>query len=118
MEENSSAAELCKTYPVAGIYVLDLRLHPQEKIAWLERGIEASRRSKDKGLEGVHLGNLGLAYAALGDSKKAIEYHEQALAIAREIGDRRGEGNALGNLGLAYAALGDAKRPSSTTNSN
>ncbi|OWK45070.1 High-affnity carbon uptake protein Hat/HatR [Fimbriiglobus ruber] len=56
--------------------------------------------------EGNALGNLGLAYAALGRVDDAIEHYRQNLAIAREIGDRRGEGNALGNLGLAYAALG------------
>ena len=110
LEVNSSAAELCNSYPAAGAYVLDLRLHPREKIAWLERGVEAARRSKDRTAEGMHLGNLGNAYAALGDAEKATLYYEQALAIAREIGDRRGEGNALGNLGLAYAALGDAKK--------
>ena len=41
-------------------------------------------------MEGVHLGNLGNAYADLGEPRKAIEYYEQALKIAREIGDRQG----------------------------
>jgi tetratricopeptide (TPR) repeat protein len=56
------------------------------------------------------LDNLGLAYAALGEPRRAIEYYQQALAIAREIGDRRGEGNRLGNLGRTYAALGEARQ--------
>ena len=60
LEEDSLAAELCKSYPNAGTYVLDLRLHPREKIAWLERGVLAARRSKDRTMEGAHLGNLGL----------------------------------------------------------
>ena len=37
----------------------------------------------------ISLGNMGLAYSDLGETKKAIEYYEQALKIAREIGDRR-----------------------------
>jgi tetratricopeptide (TPR) repeat protein len=56
------------------------------------------------------LGNLGLAYSALGQVEKAIDYYEQALAIAREIGHRQGEGNRLGALGLAYNALGQVEK--------
>jgi tetratricopeptide (TPR) repeat protein len=106
----SSAAKLCKSYPSAGAYVLNLRLHPEKKIAWLERGIEAARRSKDKTLEGVHLGNLGLAYADLGEPRKAIEHYEQALKISREIGDRRGESHRCWNLGLEHEKAGDLQR--------
>jgi tetratricopeptide (TPR) repeat protein len=110
IHSSSTAADLCSAYPAAGAYVLDLRLHPRQRISWLEKGVEAARLTKDKASEGAHLSNLGLAYAALGDARKAIEYYEQHLAIAREIGDRRGEGNAMNNLGLAYADLGDARK--------
>jgi tetratricopeptide (TPR) repeat protein len=64
----------------------------------------------DRSAEGVHLGNLGSAYLALSDARKAIEFYEKRLAIAQEISDRRGEGATLGNLGLAYDALGDARK--------
>lgn len=105
--ENDTAVALCNAYPDAGIYVLDLRQHPREKISWLEAALAAARRLKDRAAEGMHLGNLGLAYAALGETRRAIEFYEQRLAIAREIGDRRGEGNALFNTALALAELGD-----------
>ena len=59
--------ELCMRYPYAGPYVLDLRLHPRQKISWLETALAAARKLKDRSMEGVHLGNLGLAYAALGE---------------------------------------------------
>jgi len=111
LDGNSSAAiNLCKSYPDAGVYVLDLRLSPRERIPWLEKALEASRRSNDKAAEGNHLGNLGLAYSDLGDPRKAIDFYEKALAISREIGDRRGEGADLGNLGLAYSDLGDPRK--------
>jgi tetratricopeptide (TPR) repeat protein len=60
--------------------------------------------------EGIHLGNLGLAYADLGEPRRAIEFYDQALAISREIGDRGDEGADLGALGLAYADLGEPRR--------
>ncbi len=110
LEANLLAAELCMSYPDAGAYVLDLRLHPRQKIAWLEKAILAAKLMKNNSMEGANLGNLGLACAALGDSRKAIEYYEEALAISLIIGDRRSEGNALGNLGGAYYALGDARK--------
>jgi len=109
-EANSQAAQLCIDYPNAGAYVLDIRQHPREQIEWLEMALQAARRLKQRDDEGNALGNLGNAYADLGETRRAIEFHEQYLAIAREIGDRRGEGNALGNLGIAYKNLGETRK--------
>jgi len=107
---DETAARLCNRYPDAGVYVLNLRQHPRERILWLEAGLAAARQLKDRAAEGSHLGNLGVAYADLGETRRAVEFHEQDLIIARDIGDRRGEGNALGSLGLAYADLGETRR--------
>ncbi len=49
-------------------------------------------RSATVGARANALGNLGIARADLGETRKAIELYEQWLAIAREIGDRHGEG--------------------------
>jgi tetratricopeptide (TPR) repeat protein len=107
---DQAAAELCDDYPNVGIYALQLRLYPRDQIRWMEAALSGARRLKNKELEGVHLGNLGLAYAALGETRQAIEFHEQALVIAREIGDKRNKGAWLGNLGLAYADLGEMRK--------
>jgi len=109
-ETDEKATHLCSNYPNAAPYCLDLRLPPDDKIPWLEAAIQASRRLGDRAAEGWHLGNLGIACAGLGTTKKAIEYHLKALQIASEIGDRRNEENALGHLGIAYAALGETKK--------
>jgi tetratricopeptide (TPR) repeat protein len=109
-EEDEEAAKFSSDYPGRTWNLLDLRLHPREHIKWLEAGLAAARRLRDRQAEGVHLGNLGVAYAKLGEARRAIEYHEQALVVGREIGDRRGEGQDLGNLGIAYAQLGETRR--------
>ncbi len=96
------AARLVSQYPGAGVYILLLRLTPSEHIAWLEAGLAGARQTKDRAMEGSHLGNLGLCYDNLGEARRAIEYHEASLVISREIGDRRSEGQDLGNLGNAY----------------
>jgi Tetratricopeptide repeat len=80
--------------------VLSLRQHPRHGIAWLEAAAAAARKIGNRRGEGAALGNLGIAYAAVGETRRAIEYYEQQLVTVREIGDRRGEGNALGSLGL------------------
>ena len=108
--EDDAGARLCVDYPDAGVYVLSLRLHPRERIDWLDAALGAARRLGDRGAEGNALGNLGVVYGALGDYRRAIGFYEQRLPIARETGDRRGEGNALGNLGNAYYSLGDYRR--------
>ena len=109
MKENNNAIRLCNEY-ANNWYVLNLRLHPREYIHWVNDALTAARQLKHQNYEGVHLGNLGVAYAELGETRKAIEYHNQRLEIAREIGDRRGEGQALGNLGIAYADLGETRK--------
>ena len=103
------AARLCCNYANAGRHLLSLRLHPRDWIMWLTAALAAARHLHDRTAEGCHLGNLGVAYFASGEPRRAIEYHERDLAIAREIGDRRGEGTALGNLGNAYAVLGEPR---------
>ncbi len=102
--------QLARSYAGEGVFVLDVRLHPRDKIGWLETGLTAARTLRDPQAEGTHLCNMGLAYADLGETRKAIEYHEQALVISREIGDRRGEGANLVNLGNAYLALGETRK--------
>ncbi|MDW8328255.1 MAG: hypothetical protein RMK99_16975, partial [Anaerolineales bacterium] len=56
---SEAAAHLCNDYPDAGAYVLALRLHPHERIRWLEDGLKAARQLKNRSMEGNHLGNLG-----------------------------------------------------------
>lgn len=109
-EKGEAITKLCCYYPNAGVDLLYLRLHPRECIEWLEAALCCAVRLKDKAAQGWHLGNLGLAYADLGEYRKAIEYHEQDLEIAKELGDQRGEGNAWGNMGEAYADLGETAK--------
>ena len=75
-----------------------------------EQSLGIDREIGDRRGEGNDLGNLGSAYAALGQAERAIGFYEQRLVIVARSGDRQGEGADLGNLGLAYASLGEAER--------
>jgi tetratricopeptide (TPR) repeat protein len=104
------AAALLISLVNAVVYTGDLRFHPRQRIIWLEGQFAAARIIKDRKMEGAALGNLGLAYADLGEMRKAIEFCEQSLKVMREIGDRRGEGAALWNSAVAFDKLGDRKQ--------
>ncbi|MDD4449023.1 MAG: TIR domain-containing protein, partial [Methanothrix sp.] len=80
LAKSNAAATICSSF-LNWPYLLDLRQHLRERILWMETALSAARRLNDRSMEGVHLGNLGLAYADLGDARKAIEYNEQALII-------------------------------------
>ncbi len=108
--KDERAARLCSSYPGLGANLLEIRLHPQERMRWLEAGLAAARHLNDRYAEGLHLENIGSAYEALGERRKAIEFYEQGLAIHRELGDRQREGQDLANLGKAWIALGETRR--------
>ncbi len=105
-----AAVEICNTYPRAGTLLLGLRQHPRERICWRTLALAAARQLKDQAGELDHLNNLAIAYAAIGELKRAIELHEQELAIACEIKDRGAEGHARGHLGFSYQTLGELRR--------
>ena len=109
-EDDEDAAAFAQSYPLRAPSMLELRLHARDRIVWLETSARAAHKVGNKKKESYALGNLGLAYSALGEPRKAIEHYEQRLPIARETGDRRGEGNALGNLGAAYSELGELRK--------
>jgi tetratricopeptide (TPR) repeat protein len=102
--------EACKELAWGIEDYLDIQGHWTERVQVCQLAVKAARGLHDRWEEGAWLGILGLAYAALGEARRAIEYYEQALAIAREIGDRHGESAGLGNLGGVYSTLGETRR--------
>ena len=85
-------------------------------IEYYEQALVISREIGDRRGEGNDLGNLGMAYADLGEVRRAIEYYEQALVISREIGDRRGEGNCIwATWAMRMRTWARCGGPSSTT---
>ncbi|HXU31131.1 MAG TPA: tetratricopeptide repeat protein [Thermoanaerobaculia bacterium] len=83
---------------------------PGKRSTCTSRDLAIRRELSDRRGEGNALGNLGTAYADLGETRQAIELYEQRLEVAREIGDRRGEANTSWNLGAAYEKLGEIAR--------
>jgi tetratricopeptide (TPR) repeat protein len=106
-KQDDGAAKICSNYLGAGTLLLDRRLHPHERIPWLEAALSSARKIRDHVAEVAHLCNLGIAYRDVGEIHHGIEYHEQQLRIAREHGAERSQSNALANLRGAYKELGE-----------
>lgn len=104
------ATQLCSNYADAGAYLFPLRMHPRDWIIWLESALASARRLENRSNEVGHLGNLAIAYTALGEYRRAIEFNKQVLSISREMGRHRVEGKALINLAIAYSNLGECHR--------
>jgi len=108
--EHAGVQALARWLYADGVHFLHLRDYLREAVRLVGWAAEVARAAGDRRWEGADLGNLGVAYATLGEVRRAIEYYEQALTISREVGERRAEGTILGNLGIAYADLRDARR--------
>ncbi len=77
---------------------------------YLEQRLEISREIGDRRGEGVALGNLGSAFADLGDPRRAIGYYEMALEIRREVGDIMGVAMNFYNMADEFSKLGEKRR--------
>jgi tetratricopeptide (TPR) repeat protein len=104
-------AEICDAFgdTRGAAYLLGLRMHPRERIAWFDAKLNAARQLGHRPGEGFALGELGIAYRHLGEARRAIAYCEQALPVLRELGDRRAEGSVLCVLGNAYGDVGEPR---------
>ena len=56
------------------------------------------------------LNNLGMAYAWIGDSAKALTYMEQAATLIGKAGEARKESSVLGNICVIQRDLGQYKK--------
>lgn len=74
-------------------------------VAKWQQGLKLAQKSKNQAAVADFLSNLGLAYDALGQYDRSLEYHQQALALHRELKDRRGEAHDRNNLGVVYRHL-------------
>jgi tetratricopeptide (TPR) repeat protein len=86
------------------------------RLDWLEMGLNAARHlatqhpdeiDSYRRRESLFLNELGGAWSALGEKRKALEFYEQALPLRRAVGDRGGEAVTCYNMGMIYHQLGD-----------
>jgi tetratricopeptide (TPR) repeat protein len=89
---------------------LDLLGKPKESLNRFRKSLSLARKLRDRDLESIALGNLGIIWDHLGKTKTALQFFQHSLEISRELGSRVGEMAGLGNLGVVYARIGDTRR--------
>ncbi|GAA1739250.1 AfsR/SARP family transcriptional regulator [Luedemannella helvata] len=80
---------------------------PEAAIAHFVHGLELCRKLGNGTLEAVLVGNLGGAYAELGQLHRALEQHTHALALAREMGSRTAEAVSLVHVSHTLRDMGE-----------
>ena len=103
--EDAEIAELCKEFPQAGIELFALRQHPNERLQWLQTGLDAARLLQDARAEMVHLYLLSRTHSYLGSSTRALDIVGQALALAQHLEDNLYVCKCFCLLGSIYYSL-------------
>lgn len=98
------------TRALAYVYAIRIfherRGFPDERRAWLERGLEAARFLKQTRDEAAMFDGIGLLHSDLDANAPALECYAKARSNFYAAGDRAGEGKACCHIGLAHRALG------------
>lgn len=73
------------------------------------RSLPVEEREKNLSAEASTLDNIGMTYAALGQTGRALEVLREALAIRERVKEPRGLGATKGVIGYIYFLQGDQK---------
>ena len=104
---NDQAAQWSSDYALTALAVIDRRLSPSQRLAWLEAAVDASRRLGDQIAEANHFESMGIAEDTQGNSREAIVLYRMALQMAETQDNSRLRISILNNLGVAQGNLGE-----------
>src|SRR6266480_2504077 len=75
---DEGAATLCSDYPDYAAHLIDLCLHPVDRIRWRQAALKAADVLSDRRAVATHAFNLGNAHLQIGEFSHAIECFKQA----------------------------------------
>jgi CHAT domain-containing protein/Tfp pilus assembly protein PilF len=81
-----------------------------QAIAGYERAAGLWRSLRDDREVALCLHRIGTIYDSLGESQKALDYHNQALPLRRAAGDGAGEAATLNGIGNVYSHIGENQK--------
>ena len=86
--------------------LLRMEGNPTAALRAYERGLEGTRRERDRHGKGQTLGSMAIIHRQQGRYEEAMGLYEQSLEVFRELGDRAGEGATLGNMAVVHQVQG------------
>jgi CHAT domain-containing protein len=78
-----------------------------EALPWFERAEREAQKLDARRAEMLAVGNQGVTYLWMGDTKRALTFYNRALAVAERIRDRSDQQVWLLNIGDIYEQLHD-----------
>jgi tetratricopeptide (TPR) repeat protein len=109
-DQDRAAAEMCKEYPAVGGSLLELRRPARQLISWLEAAVKVCQSLNDQHTEAEYRGWLGMALAAVGEEKQAIENAKTAWAMLRRLGEWQAAWKWYGSLGNIWLDRGEPEK--------
>jgi len=82
----------------------------QRGIAYLEKAMLGARKADNTNSEAIIANNIGMAYANVGDTTRAMEYYQKSVQLKGQIGDERGKLFALAGLSAYSKTHEDRKK--------
>lgn len=112
--EHDDIATIGTEYAQAGAEFFLLRLHPHERLEWLEAGLAAANRLGDTHAEMIHQLHLGRTYSYLGSVAYALRHTERAMALAQQLDDQIHLCRSLITLGGIYYGIDEYEKSRQT----
>lgn len=103
---DEGAATLCSDYSDYAAHLIDLCLHPVDRIRWRQEALKAADALSDRRAVASHAINLGNTHLQIGEFERAIEYFKHAQSIYQELNDQEGKGQVLSGFATGYNFLG------------
>jgi tetratricopeptide (TPR) repeat protein len=102
--EDERVAALCKDYSEAGINLLHLRFRAEDRLEWLNAGVNAAQQLGDPYAEMANEYLIARACNSLGSFALAQGHAEKAVTLAQRIDNHHYESKILISLGNALAS--------------
>lgn len=93
---------VCASFARGGAALINLRLHPSERIQWIEAGIRSVQRAGDQQMKARLLNDLGMCHIRMGEFQSAADCYQLSFDLSTCSDGSGCRQAAMGNLANLY----------------